>query len=147
MAEKKVQTTIMSDPSLKAMVEAYQEATGARTYSAAANDLMIKGLENLDTIKEVLEIQKSENAKLRKDLKAAQERIISFSEETLRYTAMSYGYAKTAATFAKDTSFVMKMRDDKSFQKTQEGGMIKAAFKSLRNQKERKEEAAFYEEV
>ncbi|MEV9527027.1 hypothetical protein AB0W38_00350 [Aliarcobacter butzleri] len=147
MSEKKVQTTIMSDPSLKAMVEAYQEATGARTYSAAANDLMIKGLENLDTIKEVLEIQKSENVKLRKELQKAQERIIAFAEENLRYTALAYGYSKTAATFEKNSSFVVKMKEDQSFQKVQEGGMIKAAFKSLKEQKARKEEEAFFDEV
>lgn len=148
MADKKIQTTIMSDPSLKAMVEAYQEAIGARTYSMAANDLMIKGLENLETIKESIEIQKSENAKLRKQIKDTNERQIAFMEEILRFTAMSFGWAKlSAASTTGNGDYVKNVLLNLDNQNMEEGKMIKRAFKSLSEQKARKEEEDFFREV
>ncbi len=145
MSVKKEKKSIALSPTVIDLVDNYA-ALNKVSFSAAAENLLLTAFENIDTIKEVLEIQKTENARLRKELKLANERSIAFSEEILRYTAMAYGYGKTAALYTHDSDFVKRM-NDKEFQKTQEGGMIKAAFKSLRNQKERKEEAAFYEEV
>lgn len=145
--EKKISKSIALAPSIIELIENFAKTNGV-SFSTAAENLFLASFGNIETTKELLEIQKSENAKLRKQIKDTNERQIAFMEEILRFTAMSFGWAKlSAASTTGSGDYVKNVLLNLENQNMEEGRMIKRAFKSLSEQKARKEEEDFFNEV
>jgi len=123
MQKKKILTSVNLTPETKEMVDNFKSLTNT-SYSIAAENLIIKGLENLEQAEKIIEIQKLANKKLNESIKNIEKRFESTLFKILKTTATIEGY----------TFFVGqgKHLEDQQL-KTVSDTYVKKAFASLRN--------------
>jgi len=122
-ATKKVKKSIAINPDTKQLIENYQSVIGT-SFSVAAEELILKGLENLTTAQSILTQQKESNKRLNESIKNIEKRFESTLFTILR---------TVAATNAKTNLISMGTKLNKEQIRIVEEAGIKKVFESLKS--------------